>query len=374
MFGGLKTRFIPAPILEHFYPDRETVVEMNASDFALGCVLSQFKEKWLHPVGFHSRKLNNAGRNYEIHDKELFAMLEAFKEWKHYLVGSDKPITVYTDHQNLQNFLTTKVWNRQWVRWAQRLADYNFKIIYRPGGKGEKPDVLSRQPEYCPKEGAEHNEQSILKSEHFGLSLIHADDKDEGYVSELEQVLQQAIRIKTLSAKATLVTKGSWLAAGDNIYVINEFTMPAQGYVLAEMGIAIRLPKGTYARIAPWSGLASKKGIAINGSVIDADYTGEVKVIMINQGKIDCRIQAGDRIAQLIIEKIDTADMMEVGNLEVTKWADKGFGSTDMSPKRTPPVTDCKPIICFLQVNYQDNEYFDAEDMGDTRNCEKNIS
>ena len=95
---------------------------------------------------------------------------------------------------------------------------------------------------------------------------------------------------------------------------------------------------------------------------------------MINQGKIDCRIQAGDRIAQLIIEKIDTADMMEVGNLEVTKRADKGFGSTDMSPKRTPPVTDCKPIICFLQVNYQDNEYFDAEDMGDTRNCEKNIS
>ena len=59
-FKELKTRFITAPILEHFYPDRETVVEMDASDFALGCVLSQFKEKWLDPIVFHFRKQNDA--------------------------------------------------------------------------------------------------------------------------------------------------------------------------------------------------------------------------------------------------------------------------------------------------------------------------
>ena len=93
------------------------------------------------------------------------------------------------------------------------------------------------------------------------------------------------------------------------------------------------MPKGTYARIAPRSGLASKKGIAINGGVIDADYAGEVKVIMVNHGKNDCRIQPGDRIAQLIIEKIDTSDMMEVDDLEITERAERGFGSTDMSPK-----------------------------------------
>ena len=74
---------------------------MDASDFALGCVLSQFKEKVLHPVVFHFRKLNDGKQNYKIHDKQLLAILEAFKEWKHYLVGSDKQITLYTDHQNL---------------------------------------------------------------------------------------------------------------------------------------------------------------------------------------------------------------------------------------------------------------------------------
>jgi len=91
--------------------------------------------------------------------------------------------------------------------------------------------------------------------------------------------------------------------AEHDIYAINEFTIPAQGQVLAETGIAIGLPKGMYARIAPRSGLASKKGIAINGGVIDTDYTREIRVIMINHGKADCRIQEGDRIAQLMIEK-----------------------------------------------------------------------
>ena len=97
-------------------------------------------------MAFDSRKLSDAERNYKIHDKELLAILEAFKEWPHYLVGTKDPITVYTDHQNLQNFLTTKVWNRRQIRWAQQLeqANYNFRIVYRPGKWGGKPDVLSR--------------------------------------------------------------------------------------------------------------------------------------------------------------------------------------------------------------------------------------
>ena len=91
------------------------MVENDTSDFALGWVLSQIKDKRLHPVAFHSRKLNPVERKYEIHHKELLAILEAFKEWNHYLVGADKPVTVYTNHQNLQNFLTTKVWNQRQI-------------------------------------------------------------------------------------------------------------------------------------------------------------------------------------------------------------------------------------------------------------------
>jgi len=105
-FEELKKRFTTEQILSHFYPGRRTVVETDASDFTLGCVLLQYQGRRLHPVAFHSRKLNNAERFYEIHDKELLAIMEAFKEWKRYLWGENEPMTVYTDHQNLHSLLT----------------------------------------------------------------------------------------------------------------------------------------------------------------------------------------------------------------------------------------------------------------------------
>ena len=70
-FEKLKQHFTTAPIQAHFYPERETVIETHGSNFALGAILSQFRDKRLHPVAFHSRKLNPEERNYEIHDKEL---------------------------------------------------------------------------------------------------------------------------------------------------------------------------------------------------------------------------------------------------------------------------------------------------------------
>jgi len=100
-FEHLKCRFISAPILCHFYPDLNTVVETDASDYALGCILSQFHGKRLHLVAFHSCKLSPAEQNYNIHDKELSAIVVAFVEWKHYLEETEQPVTVYTDHQNL---------------------------------------------------------------------------------------------------------------------------------------------------------------------------------------------------------------------------------------------------------------------------------
>ena len=149
------------------------MLETEASDFALGCVVSQYQGRRLHPVAFHCRKLNSAERNYEIHDKELLTIMVAFKDWKRYLWGEEEPVTIYTDHQNLQSFLTKKVWNKRQIRWAQELTNYNFKIIYQPGSRGGKPDALSRRPEYRPVEGARHSEQSILKSHHFPISIIH---------------------------------------------------------------------------------------------------------------------------------------------------------------------------------------------------------
>jgi len=363
-FEKLKQRFTTAPILAHFYPERETVIETDASDFALGAILSQFQDQRLHPVAFHSRKLNSAECNYEIHDKELLAILEAFMELKHYLYGADKQITVYTDHQNLQHFLTTKKWNQRLIRWAQFLASFNFKIFYRPGSRSGKPDALSRRPEYRPQEGAEHTEQSILKPEHFSISLV----QDEPVQAKLTKrmLVQQAaaIQVMKMAAKATLPSKSSRFSAGHDLYALEHVLIPSRGQKLVGTRIAIGIQQVTYARRAPKSGLAYKDSIGIGGGVIDADYTGEVKVIMMNHGKNSYQVQEGDRIAQMIIEKIDMSDMMEVDNLRITERGNQGFGSTDLSPKRTIAVDQVQPIMCQLYADCRENRLFSESHIG----------
>src|SRR5258706_10369583 len=85
-FTKLKSLFTTAPILAHFEPSRPVIVETDASDFALGAVLSQRAvDGKLHPCAFHSRKFTLAEINYEIHDKELLAVVDSFKHWHRYL-------------------------------------------------------------------------------------------------------------------------------------------------------------------------------------------------------------------------------------------------------------------------------------------------
>ena len=198
--------------------------------------------------------------------------MEAFKEWKRYLRWEEEPVMVYTDHQNLQSFLTKKVWNQRQIRWAQGLTNYNFKRVYRPGSRSGKPDALSRQPEYRPEEGARLSELSILKSEHFQISVIH-----QGRIVETALIPETResgnLRIMKLSDKAIIPTRGSRFAAGHDIYALTDSLVPAKGQRMVKTGIAIGLPEGTYGRLAASSGMAIKMGIAVGGGVIDADYT-----------------------------------------------------------------------------------------------------
>jgi len=130
-FKELKQRFTTAPILAHFDPQRPLIIETDTSDFTLGAVLSERDdENWLHPVAFHSRKFQPAEIIYEIHDKELLAVVDAFKHWRRYCEGATNQIQVYSDHQNLEYFTITKVLNRQQARWAQELAGIDFRIYY----------------------------------------------------------------------------------------------------------------------------------------------------------------------------------------------------------------------------------------------------
>ena len=109
-FNSLKKAFTSAPILTHWIPDAQLIVETDTSDYTLTAILSIVnKDNEVHPVAFHSHTFTMAELNYNTYDKELLVIFEAFKIWWHYLEDLAYPIDIVTDYKNLEHFSTTKV-------------------------------------------------------------------------------------------------------------------------------------------------------------------------------------------------------------------------------------------------------------------------
>lgn len=174
-FADLKRIISTEPVLRNFDPALPCVVETDSSDFALGAVISQVSplDGLNHPIAFYSRKLLPAELNYQIYDKELLAIVAAFKHWRHYLEFSTKPTLVLTDHKNLEYFSTTRNLSRRQVRWAEILGDFNYVISYRAGRNNQAADALSRKDQ--PLEGGvsrSKTQMTLLKPQLFLNSLI----------------------------------------------------------------------------------------------------------------------------------------------------------------------------------------------------------
>ena len=133
-----------------------------------------------------------------------------------------------------------------------------------------------------------------------------------------------------MNVNAKLPVRGTEGAAGYDLAAAQAAVVPAHGKCLVKTGLAMALPPGCYGRIAPRSGLALKKFIDVGAGVIDADYRGEVGVILFNFGEEDFVVNMGDRIAQLIFEKIKTPIVKETNELEGTDRGAVGYGSTGM--------------------------------------------
>ena len=104
--------FIKGLILAMFNPAKKIIVEIDVNKIALNSILSQpDEEKRLYPVIFYSRKFTAPEINYDIHDKELLAIVDSFKVWRIYLKRLKYIVEVYTDHKNLKSFISIKVLN-----------------------------------------------------------------------------------------------------------------------------------------------------------------------------------------------------------------------------------------------------------------------
>ncbi|XP_030887615.1 deoxyuridine 5'-triphosphate nucleotidohydrolase, mitochondrial isoform X1 [Leptonychotes weddellii] len=136
------------------------------------------------------------------------------------------------------------------------------------------------------------------------------------------------LRFVRLSEHATAPTKGSARAAGYDLYSAYDYTLPPMEKALVKTDIQVALPSGCYGRVAPRSGLAAKYFIDVGAGVIDEDYRGNVGVVLFNFGKEKFQVKKGDRIAQLICERIFYPEIEEVQVLDDTERGSGGFGST----------------------------------------------
>ncbi|KAJ1621391.1 dUTPase-like protein [Pavlovales sp. CCMP2436] len=140
-----------------------------------------------------------------------------------------------------------------------------------------------------------------------------------------------ALRVKKLTALATLPARGSTGAAGYDLSAAYDCVVPARGKALCKTDLEIAIPTGHYGRVAPRSGLAWKHFIDVGAGVIDEDYRGNVGVILFNHGESNFEVNCGDRIAQLVLEQISTPEVVEVDSLDETVRGEGGFGSTGVT-------------------------------------------
>lgn len=159
-FNTLKAKLTSAPVLSYPRPWHLFVIDTDASGDAIGGILHQaaedfkegkgaearfrFKESQLHPIAYESRRMSPTEQRYSAQEREMLAIDYCLQKWRGYVEGS--PIVVRTDHESLKYFLTQKHLGRRLARFADNIAHFDVKIIYRPGRNQLAADALSRRP------------------------------------------------------------------------------------------------------------------------------------------------------------------------------------------------------------------------------------
>ena len=169
----------------------------DASDYALGAEISQMDNNGKRrPVLFYSRKLLPAEMNYTTSDKEMLAIVQTFKKFRHMLQGTKFPVIVKSDHKNLRTFMTTKELNARQARWAEELASYDFKIEHIKGKENKVADALSRRADY--REGERNNRTTAMLVEENGALVVNRQMKSKIVtVKNTDHELMKAIKRAT---------------------------------------------------------------------------------------------------------------------------------------------------------------------------------
>src|SRR5208282_3118500 len=221
-FKILKEKITSAPVLVLPDNSRPFRIEADSSDFATGAILSQQSledDKW-HPVAFMSKSLSSVEQNYEIHNKEMLAIVRALEEWRHFVEGAEHQFEIWMDHKNLEYFMKSKKLNRRQAHWSLLLARFDFIMHHRPGKTMGKSDALSRRADHG--SSIKDNEDIVLLTPDLfavraleGLELIGeerdilAEIRRETESGEKEEAVAKAVK-ELWKTSARSVQSAEW--------------------------------------------------------------------------------------------------------------------------------------------------------------------
>ena len=154
------------PVLVTLDLDKEMRVEADVSDFAMGGVLLMKceDERW-RPVVYIFKSLNEAKKNYEIHDKEMLAIIQCLEAWRHFLVGAKDQFEIWTNHKNLEYFMKAQKLNQRQARWSLYLSIFDFALKHVAYKSMGRADSLSRRVNWAEGVERDNKNQVILKKE-----------------------------------------------------------------------------------------------------------------------------------------------------------------------------------------------------------------
>lgn len=198
-FNDVKGAYRESKILLLFDPEKQIWVHADASDYAIGSVISQDDEHGKRrPILFYSRKLLPAERNYTTADKEMLAIVQTFKKYRHMLQGTKFPVIVKSDHRNLRTFMTTKELSARQARWAEELSSCDFKIEHIKGKENRVADALSRRADYRNEEQSEPKRQMLIEEDgmlvinkQMKISISMKGEADEELLKEIRKATKE---------------------------------------------------------------------------------------------------------------------------------------------------------------------------------------
>ena len=177
-------------------------------------------------MAFLSQTFTDTKRRYKIYDRELLGIIQALKEWRHYIQGSGHTTVISSDHKNLTYFRTTQKLNDRQARWSLYLSEFDIKLIHLPGTRMVQSDVLSRQPNHGIDESAGKEEQTLLPENMF-INLLDTDlqewilnssDKTTDIKTTLETIMKEGPtnlqndlinwKIEDMNGRKTIFYKG----------------------------------------------------------------------------------------------------------------------------------------------------------------------